>query len=65
MPPYTLHTTLLQGWVHDTSSPTWTGTLLLEPGDRVHAIINSEADVLIRIMGRTIMQPFPVVTLDP
>lgn len=65
LPSGIFHTVLIDDYVYNAHSPSWTGTLLLEPGDAILAVCRSADGATVRVMGRTIMQPFPVVTIEP
>lgn len=65
LPPLTLHTVFAEGYVFGSQSLHWHGQFLLESGDLVMIIGTSDRLAQIRMTGRTIMQPFPVVTLEP
>lgn len=65
LPSGVFHTTLIDDYVYNAHSPSWTGAIPLEPGDALLVVVRSADAPTVRVMGRTIMQPFPIVTLEP
>ena len=65
LPDGIFHTVLIDDYVYDARSPSWTGTFPLEASDLIVGIVRSADGVIVRLTGRTITAPFPIVHVDP
>ena len=64
-PTGVFHTVLIDDYVYNAHSPSWTGMFPLEPGDAIMGIVRSADAPIVRIVGRTISRDFPIVHLEP
>lgn len=64
-PSGVFHTVLIDDYVYNAHSPSWTGMFPLEPGDLISAAVRSADGVTVRIVGRTITATIPLVHLEP
>ena len=64
-PDGVFHTVLVDDYVYDGHTSSWTGMLPLEAGDELLLIVRSADAPTVRAVGRTVAAPFPLVHLEP